>query len=385
MIELLQKLGYCPTFCVWELTLACNLRCTHCGSYAGACREDELSLEECCRVADELASLGCERVTLSGGEPTLFAHWHELARHLTDLGVGVNILSNGWSWTDEHLRQAQDAGLTNLAFSLDGLETVHDSIRREGSYDRLMDAIDRSVAAGWRVAIATHIHRHNRNTLPEIRALLIDHGVVHWQLQLGVPSGTMSEHPELVIDPEDLLWLVPLIAEMRAGPGSPIEICAAHNIGYYGKWETALRADGSPLDVWVGCRAGCQNIGIESNGNIKGCLSLPSAQHGKDVFVEGNIRDESLPELWQRPDAFTLNRVFDESRLGGFCAACRYRDLCRGGCAFTAYGNTQNRFDNPYCFYRQAVRHRRFDLLGDDQPNPRELAWGTLPERGFIR
>ena len=35
MIELLSRLGYYPRFCVWELTLACNLRCLHCGSFAG--------------------------------------------------------------------------------------------------------------------------------------------------------------------------------------------------------------------------------------------------------------------------------------------------------------------------------------------------------------
>jgi len=43
---------------VWELTLACNLRCKHCGSIAGSKRPDELSLDECMRVPASWWSLG---------------------------------------------------------------------------------------------------------------------------------------------------------------------------------------------------------------------------------------------------------------------------------------------------------------------------------------
>ena len=32
MIEVLQQVGFFPDTCVWELTLACNMRCKHCGS-----------------------------------------------------------------------------------------------------------------------------------------------------------------------------------------------------------------------------------------------------------------------------------------------------------------------------------------------------------------
>ena len=81
MIDLLQRLGYYPRFCVWELTLACDMRCLHCGSFAGARRPDELTFEEMLQVAEQLIRLGCEKVTLGGGEPTLHPRWHQLQRH----------------------------------------------------------------------------------------------------------------------------------------------------------------------------------------------------------------------------------------------------------------------------------------------------------------
>jgi radical SAM protein with 4Fe4S-binding SPASM domain len=393
MIELLRGQGYVPRFCVWELTLACNLRCLHCGSSAGIRRSDELSHEECCRVADELAAAGCERITLGGGEPTMHAHWDELGARLTRHGVRVNLLSNGWHFTAEHLERASVAELVNVSFSLDGLESAHDEVRRQGSFGRVVGAVTRCVDAGMPVSIVTHINRLNYLELDELRRFLEGLGVAAWQLQLGTPAGNMGEHSaRLVIPPVDLLWLLPQIAEMRTNrPEGPakMELCPSDNVGYFGRCERALRDRGSRIPFWIGCRAGCEVIGIESNGNVKGCLSLPSARHGRDQlqsggagggtgpFVEGNLRHASLAGLWARARGFAYNRDFSEAQLAGFCAVCRYNDICRGGCAWTAFSHTESRYDNPYCFYRQAVLHRRFDLLGDDdQPSDAELAFG---------
>ena len=380
MIELLERLGYYPRFCVWELTLACDLRCLHCGSHAGPRREDELGFDECMRIADELAALSCEKVTLGGGEPTLHPRWHEIGRRLSDHGVRVNVISNGWGWSKQRLEEARHAKLTNVAFSLDGFEEAHDRVRRQGSFQRVIQAVEQCVGEGMPTSIVTHVNQLNLRQMPELRDFLAGKGIASWQLQLGIPSGTMSDHHELVIAPEELLWLVPQIAELRNdGKPQPI-VCPSDNIGYYGKYEKQLRDKGAPINFWIGCRAGCQVIGIESNGNVKGCLSLPSARHGKDQFLEGNLRQDSLRDIWERPGAFAFNRNFTEEQLTGFCAKCRFRDICRGGCAWTAYSHTSNRFDNPYCFYRQAVLHQRLDLLGDDQPNADELAFAALEE-----
>lgn len=377
MIELLRRQGFRPRFCVWELTLACNMRCLHCGSHAGPRRRDELSYEECQSVADQLASEGLERMTLGGGEPTLHPHWHELGARLVQRGVRVNMISNGWQWGAEQVRRAVGAGLINVSFSLDGLEQAHDRIRREGSFARVLAAIDHCVAGGLPVSVVSHINRLNYLNLDELGKLLREHGVFAWQLQLGTPAGEAGHNAqELIVAPSDLLWLVPLIATMREEGGLP-RVCPSDNIGYFGRCERTIRHQegGSPITFWIGCRAGCEVIGIESDGNVKGCLSLPSARHGQDRFLEGNLREASLHEIWIRPGGFAYNREFDEEQLAGFCACCRYRDICRGGCAWTAYSHTHHRFDNPYCFYRQAVLHRRFDLLGEDQPSEQELAF----------
>jgi radical SAM protein with 4Fe4S-binding SPASM domain len=94
--------------------------------------------------------------------------------------------------------------------------------------------------------------------------------------------------------------------------------------------------------------------------------------HGEARFVEGNVRQKSLREIWNRADAFAYNRLFKEEQLGGFCRVCRLRDVCRGGCSWATYA--QGGTGNETCFYFQAVKHRRFDLL-DEEPTEVEVRY----------
>jgi radical SAM protein with 4Fe4S-binding SPASM domain len=373
MLELLERLGYQPQSCVLELTLACNLKCRHCGSYAGQPREDELTLTEYLGIADQLIDLGCQHVSLGGGEPTLHPHWPEIARRFSERGIQINLISNGWTWSKEDARKALDARLMNVVFSLDGFEEAHDVIRRKGSFKRVVEAIETSVACGLPASVITTLCKLNVGSLPDFREFLAKHNVSSWQLQLANPSGSMREHREDLLAPEDLLWLVPQLAELRSDRTKLPELFIADGVGYFGKYERALRSGADTLSFWIGCRAGCHVVGIESNGNVKGCLSLPSERHGNSTFVEGNLRQQSLRDIWRNPDAFSYNRKFEMSQLGGFCAVCRYGDICRGGCYWTSFSHSGCR-DNPYCFYRQAVKQRRFDLLADDRPSVEELA-----------
>jgi radical SAM protein with 4Fe4S-binding SPASM domain len=234
-------------------------------------------------------------------------------------------------------------------------------------------AIEACVDGGLPVAVNTTVNRLNQRSLRDLRDFIRDKGAFSMQIQLATPSGNMDSHRDLVVDPADLVWLVPDIAALCRQNTSKFFAVGADDVGYYGMPEQGLRDNGGELPFWIGCRAGCQVVGIESSGNVKGCLSLPSSMHGEGRFVEGNLRDKSLAELWNADEAFAYNRKYSEASLTGFCRVCRYRDFCRGGCTWTVYCNTlQGGEGNPFCFYFQAVKQRRFDLLNED-PTPPEL------------
>ena len=79
---------------IWELTLACNMNCKHCGSSAGEDRSNELSLEECYKLCKEFADEGCNLVTLMGGEPFVRKDWNQISWCIKDLGMDLGYVTN---------------------------------------------------------------------------------------------------------------------------------------------------------------------------------------------------------------------------------------------------------------------------------------------------
>ncbi len=353
MLALFEERGFRLRRCTWELTLACDLRCGHCGSRAGRPRADELSTDEAFTVCDDLARLGCRAVTLAGGEPTLRDDWPQLVARLRGHGMKVSMLSNGFGWGAEQTARALQAGVSQGAFSLDGMEEAHDANRAPGSFAKVCAAIKACREAGLRVSIVTHVTRANMGDLRAMQGLLSFYGVSNWQLQQGVPIGNLSEHRERVLDKADILVLVPLMAEL-ARLGGP-RLVAGDNLGYYGPHEIDIRGGKRfRLPFWLGCRAGIEVVGIESHGDVKGCLSLPSSRNGRRDFIEGNVRERSLWDIWRDPASFSFNRTFDLAELQGDCAGCEYGEICRGGCTLTSVGFADRRRSFPNCYHAAA-------------------------------
>jgi len=368
-----EQNGWRPRNCVWEITLACNLRCGHCGSRAGRARPDELTTDECLDVVDQLAELGCELVTLSGGEPTLRPDWDRIAAAIHGRGIKVNLVTNGVyarpEDADDIARRAAAAGLSNIGVSVDGPPAVHDRIRGVGTFARTEDAIRRFVAAGVPVGVMTTVNTLNLAHLGEVRRLAMAAGASLWRLQLGKPMGHLSDRRDWVIAPRQLLDLVPQLARWKKEGG--IHLAVGDSIGYYGPHDRALRGWGwrARSESWRGCQAGMQAIGIEADGGVKGCLSLqakggvgpceaPTEAPGGDPFVEGNLRTTRLTDLWFQPGVFGFNRDFARDLLGGFCASCRYGDACRGGARCVTSANGGGLHDDEFCVYRQLVESR---------------------------
>jgi radical SAM protein with 4Fe4S-binding SPASM domain len=372
MIRLLEKYGYFPRVGVWELTLACNLNCRHCGSRAGKAREDELTLPEARRLCAELAELKCRFMTLSGGEPILRKDWVLIAETLVDAGVTTGMISNGRSWSKDIAKTAKTIGLESVAFSLDGFEASHDYQRRlAGHWKMAISAIDSAISAGLTTSVVTTINNRNLHELEGLRELLAAHGVRRWQVQFATPTGNMAENRGLMMEPKDVLHAVPLIARMCRDDQRP-KVYPGHDVGYFGDPEEHLRDPMAPIPFWTGCSAGCSAIGIESNGNIKGCLSLPSELNGVTSFVEGNIRTSPLKEIWYRKGAFAYNREFTTESLGGFCRTCDYNDICRGGCTWSCFAEKEFVRDNPYCYWRQ-LHEQRAQPDGGNRKSPVHL------------
>jgi MoaA/NifB/PqqE/SkfB family radical SAM enzyme len=327
MKALMERIGYIPKTCVWEITRACNLRCAHCGTSAGTPRDGELDTAECIDLAQQLAALGCRLVTLSGGEPTARADWPEIARGARAAGITVNMVTNGQSRDPAALvRQITDAGLVNVGLSLDGLEDTHDAIRKPGSFARASETVRVLSAAGIWVDVMLTVNRLNLKEVPSVYRLAWSLGARGFRVQLGKPMGNQTDRDDLTLAPHHLLHLLPMLGRLSRAPGPVVNV--GDSIGYFSPDEKLLRGHRCTHGHWTGCWAGCQAIGIQSDGTIKGCLSLQPRAGEVDRFIEGSVRESSLAAIWHRPGAFAYNRERTAADLSGECAECSYAEVC---------------------------------------------------------
>ncbi len=351
-----------PLYAVWELTLKCDQPCQHCGSRAGHARSKELSTSEVLDVARSLADLGCREVALIGGEAYLRTDLGEIVRFLTDAGIRVGLQTGGRALTRERAEMLKAAGLHSLGVSIDGPARAHDKLRGNlGSHQAAMRALDAGREAGLIVTSNAQINRLNQDLLWEHVETLWDKGVVAWQVQLTVPMGRAADRPDWIIEPHRVVDVIDTLAAIQVeglkrhkGDGEPFNVFVGNNIGYYGPHETTLRSrPGGKETYWEGCRAGQQVIGLESDGSVKGCPSLPSAP-----YIGGNVRDAALKEIWETsPEVrFARDRTTDE--LWGFCKTCYYADVCRAGCSWTAHCTLGRRGNNPFCYHRVKTLER---------------------------
>jgi len=337
--------NYKPEFCVWELTLKCNMKCKHCGSIAGNARENELTVDECLNVAGQLIDLGCEQVTFIGGEVFLYEGWERIARKLSESGLYINLITNGFLLGDEQIAQIKYAGLTNLGISLDGMKENHNYIRNVNtSFEKVMDAINVLNREGIPVAVVTSLIDRNFEDLYNMYNLLVEKDIQLWQIQIVNPMGNMANKKDLILDPAKVPLITRFIREKRSE--QKITIYAGDDIGYFDENELYIRGQPGTQCEWFGCQAGLRVVGIDSIGNVKGCESLYS-----DEFIEGNLREESLSEIWNKDGNFAYNRNFNINLLTGSCKDCDKGAVCRGGCRGACYFTTDSKFENPYCCY----------------------------------
>lgn len=344
-----DRRDYTPVHVVWEITLACDLKCLHCGSRAGRRRPDELSTAECLDLVAQLARLGTREVTLIGGEAYLRRDWVEIVRAVRAHGMDCAMQTGGLHLNEERIRQAAEAGIQAIGVSVDGLEDLHDRLRGvKGSFAAAFEALRLLRKYGVASSVNTQITSQVLPELRELHELFIEAGAKNWQVQLTVAMGRAADNPELLLQPYQLLEVMPLLAELFwTGVERGMLLQPGNNIGYFGPYESVWRGNGDDRVHWSSCNAGENTMGIEADGTIKGCPSLPTVG-----YSGGNVRDLTLEDIWRNTPELNFNLTRADEELWGYCQGCYYADSCKGGCTWLSHSLFGRPGNNPYCHHR---------------------------------
>lgn len=345
-----------PAYVVWELTLACDQPCTHCGSRAGTVREGELSTAKALSIVQELKELGTREVVLIGGEAYLHPGFLDIVAALKAAGIRPVITTGGRGIDRALAFKMAGAGLYQASVSVDGLEPTHDLMRAsKGSFESATKALGFLREAGVKVSANTNVNRLNQGDLEELFEHLRRQGISAWQVQITAPLGRAADRPSMILQPWDLIDVVPRVIALKkkAWDESRITVMAGNNLGYFHPEENVLRSlPDNAEDVWRGCNAGKFVMGIEANGAVKGCPSL------QPEYIGGSLSSTPLRQLWEssKEIGFTRGRTADS--LWGFCKTCPFAETCLGGCTFTAHSVLGRPGNNPYCYFRAKTLRR---------------------------
>jgi len=337
-----DELFYKPGIVVWEVTLKCNLKCLHCGSSAGEKRPDELTADEALDLVRDLAEIGFQGIALMGGEVFLRKDWKKIGREIKDSGMNLSIITNGFFKPDKIIKDLVSLNADCVMVGIDGATAeIQDSIRNmPGSYEKAWDFVISAKKAGLPSGVITTVHKLNVMDLPKIKEKILEKEV-DWQIQ---PAGVIGRFPEALMLSEEEYYSLGLFIHSAQIQNSnkKFSIVGSHNFGFH----SSVIPDLSMYPKWEGCYAGKTVLGIQSNGNIKGCLAMP------DELIEENIRKRDIKDIWADPKSFSYNRNFIVKDLGNNCNNCKYDKSCKGGCVTRSYSLTGKSHNDPNCFYR---------------------------------
>ncbi|MBK7580870.1 MAG: radical SAM protein [Myxococcales bacterium] len=343
-----------PLLVVWETTLRCDQHCRFCGTRAGKSHPNELSTAEMLDVVAQLRDAGTAEIAVHGGEAYLRKDFLELVRAIRSRGIECTMVTGGRGITPELADGLRDADITAVSVSVDGLEATHDHLRGlAGSHRGALRALELLHERGVAVGCNTQVNRRNFRELESIVELAAARGVYGWQVQLMVPMGRAAEAEDLWLEPHDILEVMPRIAlARRRADELGVKLWPGNNVGYFGPYEHLLRADRTRQGFSSGCGGGIRTMGIEANGDVKGCSAMASKG-----FVGGNVREQPIREIWDHAPELQFTRGFVLDDLWGFCRSCYYAETCKGGCIWTSSTLLGRVGNNPYC------HHRALELL----------------------
>lgn len=147
----------------FQLTNRCTLQCKYCNIWHTETKE--LSTKEIFRIIHELSKLGTKRISFSGGEPLLREDIDEIITFCNKQGIYPEMNSNG-TLVPKKIDTVKK--LDFLKLSLDGPQEVHDAVRGDGSYQKVIEAANISFKNKINFGFAYTLTKYNINFLDHV-------------------------------------------------------------------------------------------------------------------------------------------------------------------------------------------------------------------------
>lgn len=300
-----------------SVTDRCNFRCRYCmpeevfgSDYMFLPKDQLLKFEEITRLAEIFASLGVEKIRLTGGEPLLRKELPMLIGMLNSIkGIKDVALTTNGSLLAKRAKELKEAGLHRINVSLDSLDEKTFNQMNGGRCDvkTVLKGIESAAKARIKVKINMVVQkgvndqdivpmaRHFRGTGHTLRFIeFMDVGSSNgWKLEQVVPKQEIVER---------------INAEMPLEPIQP---------NYYGEVASRFRFRGSKDEIGIissvtnSFCSTCTRARLSVDGKLYTCLF---ATQGTDLRMplHSGTSDEDIKKLIQEVWSTRTDRYSDE-------------------------------------------------------------------------
>lgn len=276
---------------------------------------------------------------ITGGDPLLHRRVWDILDLLHRRDIPFTILGNPFHVTDGICRRLREAGCRKYQLSIDGMRDTHDLIRKPGSFDSTLEAIDVLRRNGIRVAVMTTVSGTNIDEIPDIVDLVVEKGVDVFAFGRYCPT---SGEKSAGISPEEYRQFLDRIWKKfeEHKDGSTVFNLKDHlwTLYLYEKGLFKIPVDSDMDTIYDGCHCGDCHFTIQPDGSVMACRRFESRV--------GNLFNRPLYELWTGPEMESYRR-FERFEK---CAKCELLRFCRG-CPAVAYGYHRSFYaPDPQCW-----------------------------------
>jgi radical SAM protein with 4Fe4S-binding SPASM domain len=345
-----------PIHVDFDMTNACNLACQHCHAASGKKQPDELTSDEIKRAIGELHRNGVIDLTIAGGEPFLRSDLTDILEYTNSCkGIYTTVVTNGTLLTRDTIKKlALNCSGVNFNISIDGSTPDKLDIlrhRKRRSSDKRLLLFNQVTAgakaisdAGLSLGVSFVVSGINADDLENVYDMAINElgassvTAIHF-FPAGFGKAALSE-----LALEYGVW-EKLILDLTKRNHSFRKL----NIAVSASWEIylpLLNSGFTPQQVWeiwqyrstlsdpvfsskhqTGDASGIGDLNISSNGNVYPSVLMA----GNSDVLCGNIREQSLYDIWYSSGTLKKLRNMELSEIGSPCINCPIRDLCGAG------------------------------------------------------
>ncbi len=256
-----------------SLTDRCNLRCVYCmpADIQFAPPSHLLQADELVRLVRVAASIGFDRVRLTGGEPTVHPHLVEIVRDIASIdGIQEIAMTTNALKLEKLAHPLARVGLKRVNISIDTLDAERfQKITRLGKVEHVWRGIRAAERAGLTPIKlnAVIVRGYNEDDLIDLARLTIDHA---WDMRFieVMPLGNIADFQ---IDSVVPVAEMKLRIESTLGVLEPID-WDGHNPARPYRLRGGRGTLGFISSVTEPFCAGCDRMRLSADGRLRLCL-----------------------------------------------------------------------------------------------------------------